>query len=151
MIDRLTQCARDSLAVAQKEAFIHDSGTIEPQHLVLGALSFRDDGATLLVAELAGDANTVYRALHDALPEAAHDPDAVMTSPVPFSAAAKRAVGLSLRESLRAGHATIGSVDQLLGVLALKRGPAVTTLAAMGVTLRAARRIASTSAFADLP
>ncbi|MFI1581583.1 Clp protease N-terminal domain-containing protein [Embleya sp. NPDC020630] len=110
---RFTARARNLVVVAQNEA--HAAGNVEigPVHLILGLIA---DPASLAAAAVVAQGVTL-----DALREAARAelPPTAETVPdlVPYDAAARKVLELTLREALRLGHNYVGTEHVLLALL----------------------------------
>jgi len=135
MFERLTPAAREALDLAQIDAFGHGQAEIGTDHLLLGALHERGSVAWIALEALGLAPEELYWRVHG--PDRAHIEEGL--APVPLSDGMKRAIELSLRESIRLGDAHIGTEHLLLGLLRQRRGGAALALRAEGITLRRLR------------
>src|ERR1700723_3758185 len=105
MFERFTDRARRAIVVAQDEARELEHSFIQPEHLLLGLME--GDGLAALVLRQCGlDAEMLRARVTDA--DTSSVPSRRLDK-VPFSAPAKKALELSLREALRLGHNYIGT------------------------------------------
>ena len=180
MFERFAKDAREAVVHAQTEARTLGADRIGPEHVLLGTLRTPDtvaaqalgrlgvDHAGLLTAVRALPAHTIDA---DALAgigidletvreqvEASFGPgalDAVTGSAptrghLPFDAAGKKLLEVSLREALRCKHRRIDSGHLLLAAVRLDDTTAYRALAAVGVGPAAVRE-AVTAVWADVP
>jgi len=132
MFERFTPEARRSLELASGLATSRGDAAVGPDHLLAGLADPVSGLAAALLAEVGLDRERV---------EAAMDPPtggAGARTP-PFTAGAKKALELSLREALNLAHGHIGSGHMLLGLLRLGEGMPATLLAEHGLGLEGAR------------
>ncbi|WP_086838197.1 Clp protease N-terminal domain-containing protein [Amycolatopsis kentuckyensis] len=126
---RYTDRARHVVVEAQKAAAEHASPEIDTVHIVLGLLTEP--------AALAAGAILAQGVQLDAVREAAEArlPEPVDPAPnvVPFSAAAKKTLELTMREGLRLGHNYIGTEHMLLALLEQGEGTGFEVLDGLGV------------------
>ncbi|WP_410607162.1 Clp protease N-terminal domain-containing protein [Amycolatopsis sp. lyj-109] len=126
---RYTDRARHVLVEAQKAAVAHASPEIETVHIVLGLLTEP--------AALAAGAILAQGVQLDAVREAAEArlPEPIDPAPnvVPFAAAAKKTLELTMREGLRLGHNYIGTEHMLLALLEQGEGAGFEVLDGLGV------------------
>jgi len=126
---RYTDRARHVVVEAQKAAAEHASPEIDTVHIVLGLLTEP--------AALAAGAILAQGVQLDAVREAAEArlPEPVEPAPnvVPFSAAAKKTLELTMREGLRLGHNYIGTEHMLLALLEQGEGAGFEVLDGLGV------------------
>ncbi|WP_409183678.1 Clp protease N-terminal domain-containing protein [Amycolatopsis sp. VS8301801F10] len=126
---RYTDRARHVIVAAQQAAIEGKSAEIDTVHLVLGLLSEPDALAAGAIVAQGVTLEAVKEAAEAKLPEPVDDaPD-----PVPFAPAGKKALELTLRESLRLGHNYIGTEHILLALLEQGEGAGYEILAALGV------------------
>ena len=132
MFERFTSEARRSLELASGLAASRGDGAVGPEHLLAGLADPASGLAFSLLAEAGLDRGAV---------EAAMDPPAggAGARTPPFTSEAKKALELSLRESLNLAHGHIGSGHLLLGLLRLGEGMPASLLAGRGLTLEGAR------------
>ena len=125
MFERFTDRARRAVVLAQDAVRHTGWATIEPEHLLLGLL---DDalGLAPIIGISYDDALAVFER-HDETP----------VGHIPFTAAAKRIMELSLREALQLGHNYIGA-EHL--ALALESGSALQLLEKAGADIAGLRK-----------
>jgi hypothetical protein len=128
-LSRFTLRARNVLVHAQQEARDAGNDSVQTTHLVLGLVDEPGGlAAQAIVAQgVAGD--TVRAVLRAALGPAVE----AVPAHVPFSADAKKLLGLTLREALRLGHNYIGTEHILLALLGDEQTPGGALLGALGV------------------
>jgi ATP-dependent Clp protease ATP-binding subunit ClpA len=169
MFERFTDDARAAVVLAQEEAAALRHGWIGTEHVLLGVLRGGGDGARLLAGfgvDTAGVRDDVVRLIGrgdegidpDALATLGIDLDAVRErverafgpgalsrrggcggGHVPFTARAKKALELTLRESAALGAGELRGEHLVLGMLREGDGVAAQILTARGVTLEEAR------------
>ncbi|WP_409461625.1 Clp protease N-terminal domain-containing protein [Amycolatopsis sp. GA6-003] len=126
---RYTDRARHVIVAAQQAAIEGKNAEIDTVHLLLGLLSEPDALAAGAIVAQGVTLEAVKEAAEAKLPEPVDDaPD-----PVPFAPAGKKALELTLRESLRLGHNYIGTEHILLALLEQGEGAGYEILAALGV------------------
>jgi hypothetical protein len=126
---RFTTAARQVVVQAQKEARDLRHAYIAPEHLLLAILSLPDEVGGRALSELGVSTDAGRAAILEHLrPGTASAP-----GHIPFTKESKKALELSLRESIRLGHDYIGTEHVLLGLVRGKKG-AVELLEKMGVT-----------------
>lgn len=169
MFERFTDDARAAVVAAQQEAGALRHGWIGTEHVLLGVLVSGGDGARLLAGfgvDAAGVRDDVVRIIGRG--DEGIDPDALATLGIdldavrerverafgpgalsrrgrcggrmtPFTARAKKALELALRDALALGARDIRAEHLVLGLLREGDGVAAQVLSARGVTLDAAR------------
>lgn len=137
MFERFTTESRQTLQVATTTAVERGDTVIHPDH-VLFALAQPSSG---LASQLLGEAGLDEAATAAAMPPAPGGPG---PGNPPFTASAKKALELALREALNLGHAHIGSGHLLLGLLRLDTHERPSALAGSGLTLDGARSVVRT-------
>ena len=134
LYSRYTDRARHVVVAARDAAIEAASPGIDTVHLVLGLLAEP--------AALASGAIVSRGVPLDRVREAAtlHLPAAVepVPDPMPFTAMAKKALELTLREALRLGHNYIGTEHLLLALLEQGEGSGYDVLTGLGLTKDAA-------------
>ncbi len=115
---RYTPRARNVVVTAQNAARAANTNRITPAHLVLGLLDDPGSLAGRVLATLGAGPDAVRAAATAALPPAAEE----MPALVPFDAAAKKVLELTIREALRLGHNYVGTEHILLAQLAFEDG-----------------------------
>ncbi len=128
MFERFTDRSRRVLALAQEEARLLQHSSIGCEHILLGLIGEAHGVAARVLAsagiELAPARETLERMLgHGAKP----DPNGQ-----PFNAAAKQALGRSLREALARNSPVIHTEHLLLGVVTPEEERVASVLAAFG-------------------
>jgi hypothetical protein len=123
---RFTDRARSATVASQSEARQAQHASIEPGHLVLGLLHEPEGLAAKAMVAAGRSPDEVREAVLAKLGPAAESPG----DHIPFAAASKKVLELTVREALRLGHNYIGTEHILLGVLALGDG----TLTGLGIT-----------------
>ncbi|MFJ7266585.1 Clp protease N-terminal domain-containing protein [Streptomyces sp. NPDC099050] len=136
---RFTPRARNVVVTAQNEARAAGNPEIVAAHLILGLLADTESLASLVLRGQGVALEDVRAAATASLPAAAGE----VPELVPFDAAAKKALELTFRESLRLGHAYVGTEHILLALLELEDGEGV--LSSLGID-KAATEAAVTDA-----
>jgi hypothetical protein len=126
---RYTDRARHVIVAAQKAAIDHASPTIDTVHLVLGLLTEPAALAAGAILAQGVTLETVQEAAEARLPGRAEP----VPNPMPFSAEAKKALELTLREGLRLGHNYIGTEHILLALLEQREGVGFEVLDGLGI------------------
>ncbi|WP_206796159.1 ATP-dependent Clp protease ATP-binding subunit [Amycolatopsis sp. MtRt-6] len=126
---RYTDRARHVVVEAQKAAAEHSSPEIDTVHIVLGLLTEPAALAAGAILAQGVQLDAVREAAEARLPEPA-DP---VPNVVPFSAAAKKTLELTMREGLRLGHNYIGTEHILLALLEQGEGGGFEVLDGLGV------------------
>jgi ATP-dependent Clp protease ATP-binding subunit ClpA len=127
---RFTDRARNVIVASEQEAKGSGSEYIEPEHLVLGLLHEPQALAALTMVTLGAPLEQIKEVFTAMLRPAVETPP---DKPA-FAPQTRKALELTLRESLRLGHNFVGTEHILLGVLALGEGTAVAALDGLGVT-----------------
>jgi ATP-dependent Clp protease ATP-binding subunit ClpC len=136
MFERFTDRARHVVVLAQDEARLLKHEYIGTEHLLLGLLR-EDDGMAIQVLQSAGVAPGDTRTRVLARVQAGRK------SPpghIPFTPQAKKALEMSLRESLELGDSYIGTEHLLLGLAREGHGVASQVLTAQNTDLGVIRR-----------
>jgi ATP-dependent Clp protease ATP-binding subunit ClpC len=143
MFERFTERARGVLADAGNLARELKSPAIRRHHLLIAVLDASNEGSESVAAvltdagvdpgELRGTLVESLKASETALPDSG--------GKVPFTAEAKKALELSLREALSLGHNYIGREHLLLGILRDAEGPLAEALSNTKLTHKRAREI----------
>ena len=127
MFERFTERARQVVVLAQEEARILKHDHIGTEHILLGLLR-EEEGLGARVLESLDVTVERARAEVVRLVEAGEGPRG---GQIPFTAAAKKALELSLREALSLGHNYIGTEHILLGLVRVHEGGATDVLLAL--------------------
>ncbi len=138
MFERFTDRARRVIVSAQGEAMALRHDHIGPEHLLLGLLH-EGQGVALKALEALGiSAETVRLRVEEMIgPEPR---ESVPSGHIPFTAQAKKALELSLREALDLRHQYIGTEHILLGLIRQGDGVAAQVLVALGADLSRVRQ-----------
>jgi ATP-dependent Clp protease ATP-binding subunit ClpC len=112
VFERFTERARQVVVLAQDEARALKHDYIGTEHLLLGILR-EEHGAGGRVLEALGVRAVEARSQVVRIVGEGHE---VRTGQIPFTAHAKRALELALREALSLGHNSIGTEHVLLGL-----------------------------------
>ncbi|MDN5919847.1 MAG: ATP-dependent Clp protease ATP-binding subunit [Pseudonocardia sp.] len=116
---RFTPRARSVVVASQNHAHVAGNAEIGTVHLGLGLLDEAENSLAGAVFRALGvSVETARRTLTAALPASAGERPAL----IPFDAAAKKALELTFRESLRLGHDYVGTEHILLALLELEDG-----------------------------
>ena len=114
MFERFTDRARRVLVLAQEEARLLNHPMIGTDHMLLGLLAEGDGVAFRALSGAGADLGIARQVVKEFRSPTGPHPYA--GSP-PFTTNAKKALELSLRESLARGHSYIGTEHLLLGLL----------------------------------
>ncbi|MEV6924946.1 AAA family ATPase [Dactylosporangium sp. NPDC051485] len=142
MFERFTDRSRRVVVLAQEAARTLNHNYIGTEHLLLGLLHEGEGLAATVLRALGVTLEAVTREVEEIVglgPRAA-------TGYIPFTPRAKKALELSLRESLRLGSSHIGTEHILLALLREGEGVAVQILTRLGVNPTAVR-----AQLADVP
>jgi ATP-dependent Clp protease ATP-binding subunit ClpC len=135
MFDRFNDNARRILLVAQESAREMSHGHIGPEHLLYALLVTEGSPRrTLLAAGM--EPSETRRAVDDIAGGAGRG---VSGPHLPFSALAKRALEMSLREAIALSSSVLTPEHLLLGLVADADGPAARMIVAAGSTVDAVR------------
>ncbi|MCM3887151.1 Clp protease N-terminal domain-containing protein [Frankia sp. R82] len=118
---RFTPRARSVVVAAQNAAHAAGNDHIALVHLVLGLLDQSESLAVRVLRAQGVEPDVLLAAATAALPARAETVPAL----VPFDAAAKKALELTVREALRLGHNYVGTEHLLLALLAVEDGTGV--------------------------
>ena len=131
MFERFTERARRVVVLAQEEARRLGVGHIGTEHLLLALLAEGEGVAALALTGLQVDLEAARGVVGELTGPGEGSPSGHM----PFSPRAKKALELSLRESLQLGHDYIGTEHILLGLVREGEGVAAQALERMGADL----------------
>jgi ATP-dependent Clp protease ATP-binding subunit ClpC len=137
VFERFSDRARRVVVLAQDEARDLGHDYIGTEHLLLGLLRDASGTACQVLTRLQAPPDAVRKKVGEHVQARPYAEK--MQGHVPFSAPAKKALELSLREALQLGHNYIGSGHLLLGLLREEQGTAARVLAELGVDLDHAR------------
>jgi ATP-dependent Clp protease ATP-binding subunit ClpC len=138
MFERFTQRARRVIVLAQDEARTLHHDHIGPEHLLLGLIREGDGVAASALEALGISLEAVRQQVEEII--GTGQPQAASSGHIPFSAQAKKALELSLREALDLRHQYIGTGHILLGLIREDDGVAARVLVALGADLNRVRR-----------
>ncbi|HJQ45772.1 MAG TPA: Clp protease N-terminal domain-containing protein [Amycolatopsis sp.] len=146
-LSQFTERTRAVIKLAVERARADGASTVGTEHLLHGILV---EGTNLAVQVLrAGetDPGHVEKALADALPARADNPQATQ-----FSGPAANALELTVTEAIALGHNYVGCEHLLLGLISEPDGTAGQVLRELGVDLRSTRRtvVAALTGYAHL-
>jgi ATP-dependent Clp protease ATP-binding subunit ClpC len=131
MFERFTNSARLVIVFSQKEATALQCPEILATHLLLGVMGQPEEPVATIIESHAIDIDAVRERVREAF--GVDDVDPETRDYIPFSPAAKRAIELALRESLRRGADHIETEHLVLGVLGDGESDAVPILTELGV------------------
>src|SRR6266550_5935668 len=128
MFERFTDRARNAVVLAQEEARRLDHNYIGTEHILLGLIRESDGHAARALESLGISLDAVRQQVEEIIGRGQEAP----SGHVPFTKRAKKALELSLRESLELGHNYIGTEHILLGLLREGDGVAAEVLVKLG-------------------
>lgn len=129
MFERFTEPARQVVVLAQEESRLLGHDYIGTEHLLLGLLR-EEEGVAARVLENLGVAIEEARV---EVERRVGRGEGAATGQVPFTAPAKKALELALREALSLGQNYIGTEHVLLGLLREDQAPAAEILRELGL------------------
>jgi hypothetical protein len=132
-LTRFADEAREVVKRAERHARQAGSSHVGTEHLVM---SLTDDPESAATAAIVGMGASLDEIRAHATAAIDHGSTGAAKGHIPFSAASKKVLELSLREALRAGDRHIATEHILLGILRDERSPGFTILSAQGVTRR---------------
>jgi ATP-dependent Clp protease ATP-binding subunit ClpC len=136
MFERFTDRARRVVVLAQEEARMLNHDYIGTEHLLLGLIR-EGDGYAARTLELLGiSLDAVRQQVQEIVGRGQQAP----SGHIQFTKRAKKALELSLRESLQFGHNYIGTEHMLLGLLSEGDGVAAQVLVKLGADLNRVRQ-----------
>ena len=135
MLQRFTGRARRAVHLAQDEARLLRHDYIGTEHLLLGLL-YEEEG---VAARALGSLGISREGVRAQVEEITGCGEHVPAGHIPFTASAKKALELSLREALALGHHYIGTEHLLLGLLREGEGIAARVLTRLGTDHARAR------------
>jgi Clp amino terminal domain, pathogenicity island component len=116
MFSRFTERARAALFGSMEEARAGNYSEIEPAHIAIAVAAAPDSFATRMLADQGVSATAVRAALQSQAVAPADSPEP--PAMIPYSAASKKVIELSVREAVRLGHNYVGTEHMLLALLA---------------------------------
>jgi len=128
MFHRFTDRARRAVHLAQEEARLLRHDYVGTEHLLLGLLYEEEGVAAKALASLGISREQVRVQVEEITGRG----QGSRSGPIPFTARAKKALELSLREALALGHHHIGTEHLLLGLLRDGQGAAAQVLVRLG-------------------
>jgi ATP-dependent Clp protease ATP-binding subunit ClpC len=131
MFERFTDRARQVVALAQEEARMLDHDYIGTEHILHGLLREGDGYAARSLESLGISLDAVRQQVQEIIGRSQQAP----SGHIQFTPRAKKALELSLRESLQFGHYYIGTEHILLGLLHEGDGVAAQVLVRLGADL----------------
>ena len=135
MFGRFTDRARRVIVLSQEEALRLNHNYIGTEHALLGLIR-EADGLAAKALESVGVSLEGARAQVE---ELARRGERAPTGHIPFTPRLKKALELSLRESLQLGHNHIGTEHILLGLIREGTGVGAQVVTKLGVTLERVR------------
>ena len=144
---RFTPRARNVVMAAHNAAAEAGNAEVEPTHLVLGLLTEPDAIAGRVIVDQGVTLDGLREQATAALPPAADG----VTSVVPYSVSARKALELTFRQALRLGHNYIGTEHILLALLELEDGEGVLATAGIDKATTEAKVITALMRYATPP
>jgi len=135
MFERFTDGARRAVVFAQQEARELNHSYIGTEHLLLGLMRDTDSVAAQALRELGIGQDVVREQVTEIIGRGQGAP----AGHIPFTPRAKKALELSLRESLQLSHGYIGAEHILLGLVREGEGVAAHVLVKLGASLSRVR------------
>lgn len=136
MFERFTDRARRVVVLAQEEARMLGHDYIGTEHLLLALIGEGEGVAATALRALDVDLDTLRREVAALVGRGQQQ----AKGHIPFTPRAKKALELSLRESVHLGHAYIGTEHLLLGIVREGEGPAAQVLQQRGIELNTVRQ-----------
>ena len=131
MFERFTDRARRVVVLAQEEARMLNHNYIGTEHILLGLIHEGEGVAAKALESLGIRQEAVRRQVEEIIGQGQQAP----SGHIPFTPRVKKALELSLRESLRLGHNYIGTEHILLGLIREGDGVAAQVLVRLGADL----------------
>jgi GNAT superfamily N-acetyltransferase len=135
MLERFTDRARRVVVLAQEEARTLNHDYIGTEHILLGLIHEGDGVGGKALESLGISLDTVRQEVEEIIGRGQHAPP----GHIPFTPRAKKALELSLRESVQLGHGYIGTEHILLGLIR-EGGVAAQVLVKQGADLNRVRQ-----------
>ncbi len=136
MFRRFSPRARDVVITSQREARSLRHGFIGTEHLLLSLIQDRDGVAARALLALGVTEDPARQRILQLVEPGLDEP----VGHLPFTARAKKALGLAVREAADLGHLYIGPEHLLLGLVRQDDGVAVQVLTDLGVTRAQVRK-----------
>jgi ATP-dependent Clp protease ATP-binding subunit ClpC len=137
MFERFTDRARRVVVLAQEEARMLEHNYIGTEHVLLGLIHEGEGVAAKALRALDVDLDTLRREVEALVGRGQQQ---ARGQHIPFTPQAKKALELSLRESVHLGHDYIGTEHLLLGLVREGEGPAAQVLEQRGIKLTTVRQ-----------
>src|SRR5271169_5795890 len=136
MFERFTDRARRVVVLAQEEARRLDHNYIGTEHLLLGLIRESEGVAAKALEALGISLDVVRQQVEEIIGQGQQEP----SGHIPFTKRAKKALEMSLRESVQLGHNYIGTEHILLGLLREGDVVAAQVLVKLGADLNRVRQ-----------
>ncbi len=136
MFERFTDRARRIVVLAQEEARRLNHNYIGTEHILLGLIRESGGVAARALESLGISLDAVRQQVGEIIGQGQHEPP----GHIPFTKRAKKALELSMRESMQLGHNYIGTEHILLGLLREGDGVAAEVLVKLGADLNLVRQ-----------
>src|SRR6266567_4668438 len=136
MFERFTDRARRIVVLAQEEARRLNHNYIGTEHILLGLIRESGGVAARALESLGLSLDAVRQQVGEIIGQGQHEPP----GHIPFTKRAKKALELSMRESMQLGHNYIGTEHILLGLLREGDGVAAEVLVKLGADLNQVRQ-----------
>jgi ATP-dependent Clp protease ATP-binding subunit ClpC len=136
MFERFDQRARRVVVRAQEEARMHKHDYIGTEHILLGLIRVGESVAANALESLGISLDAVRQEAEGIIGRGEQPP----SGHIPFTKRAKKALELSLRESLQLNHNYIGTEHILLGLIREGDGVAAQVLVKLGADLNQTRQ-----------
>lgn len=124
------------LGLAQEEASRHQATQVEPEHVLLGLLSAKENAATQALVALQVDPSQLRQEVEAHLPPVQES----ATSALPLSEETRLALWDAVKEAKHLGHSRVSAEHLLLGLLYMEQGIAQDALVGAGVSLYEVRQ-----------
>jgi ATP-dependent Clp protease ATP-binding subunit ClpA len=136
MFERFTDRARRVVVLAQEEARMLNHNYVGTEHILLGLIHEGEGVAAKALESLGISLQTVREKVEEIIGQGQQAP----SGHIPFTPRTKKALELSLRESLQLGHNYIGTEHILLGLISEGEGVAAQVLVRLGADLNRVRQ-----------
>ena len=136
MFERFTDRARRVVVLAQEEARMFNHNYIGTEHLLLGLIRESEGVAAKALESLGISLDVVRQQVEEIIGQGQQEP----SGHIPFTKRAKKALEMSLRESVQLGHNYIGTEHILLGLIREGDGVAAQVLVRLGADLNRVRQ-----------
>ena len=132
-----TERVRKVLAMTREEAGRLKHEYVGTEHMLLGLIREGEGVAAAVLRNLEVDLDEVGRTVERLVKKGKAGPP--LGPDLPYTSRAKKVLELAMAEARELNHTYVGTEHLLLGLLAEEKGIAAQALAALGVTLGAAR------------